>query len=213
MSSAAEPAQTLAEFLKSAGSGGGDGDENGGSGETGGGENDLGAAAAEVSAWLVERVCDASPSSPSPSSSSASLASLIDEVASSLHSGGRDARVLDAGVFDWAPKVLGAADGGEADEQKNRADGDVVDRDRAPSASSSSSMSSSPVVAAAVHRLASALAAHLSPREALALFSAEIASAHGQKRCEEFSSSFPLVFFFPHLAAQKNLVTETKRKK
>ena len=194
MSSAAAPPpspQTLAECLKNAGGGGGDD----GGGDRG--RDDLGAAAAEVSAWLVERVSsfsDASPSSSSPSpSSSASLASLIDEVASSLISGGSNARVLDAGVFDWAPKVLGAADGGEAEKEKNKVDGDV-DRDRATSTSSSSS---SPV-AAAVHRLASAMAAHLSPREALALFSAEMASAHGEKRyAKSFLFSFPFFSFPP----------------
>lgn len=200
MSSAAEPhspPQTLAECLKSAGGGGGGGGgDDGGGGDRGLLDDDLGAAAAEVSAWLVERVSSFSDASPSPSSS-ASLASLIDEVASSLVAGGRDARVLDAGVFDWAPKVLGAADGREAGKEKNNVDGDV-DRDRAPSTSSSSSSPSA--VAAAVRRLASAMAAHLSPREVLALFSAEMASHHGQKRCEEFScfrfiSSFPPVFF------------------
>lgn len=199
MSSAAEPhspPQTLAECLKSAGGGGGGGGgDDGGGGDRGLLDDDSGAAAAEVSAWLVERVSSFSDASPSPSSS-ASLASLIDEVASSLVAGGRDARVLDSGVFDWAPKVLGAADGREAGKEKNNVDGDV-DRDRAPSTSSSSPSA----VAAAVRRLASAMAAHLSPREVLALFSAEMASHHGQKLCEEFSlfrfiSSFPVFFSF-----------------
>ena len=132
-----------------------------------------------VVAWLVERVSNFSNPLPQSSSSSASLASLLDEVASILRSGGRNAQVLDAGVFDWAPKVLGAADGEAAEKKKVdiTVDGD---RDRAPSTSSLSS-SSSPV-AAAVHRLASALAAHLSPREALALFSAEMSSTRGQGR-------------------------------
>jgi len=165
------PPQTLAECLKSAGGSG-----DGGGGDGGG---DPGAAAAEVAAWLVERVLNFSIPLPQSSSSSASLASLLDEVASSLRSGGRNAQVLDAGVFDWAPKVLGAADGEAAEKKKVDVTVDG-DRDRAPSTSSLSSLSSP--VAAAVHRLASALAAHLSPREALALFSAEMSSTRGQGR-------------------------------
>ena len=164
----ASPPQTLSECLKSAG-GGDDG---------GGGDDDPGVAAAEVAAFLVERV--SSLSDASSSSSSASLASLLDEVASSLRSGGIDALILDAGVFDWSPKLLGVADEGEAAEEKEKADiADDGDRDRAPSTSLSSSPSP---VAIAVHRLASALAAHLSPREALALFSAEMASTRRQAR-------------------------------
>ena len=159
ISAAVHPPQTLAELLveatKSCGS------DDGG--------KDPGAAAAEVADWLV----DASSSSSSPRPPPASLVSLLDEVASCLRAGGGYARVLDAGVFDWAPKVLGAADGegGEKVDASDDVNGDRY-QERPPSLS----------LRLAVHRLASAMASHLSPREALALFSAEMASAHGHDR-------------------------------
>lgn len=166
-SAAAHPSQTLAErLLEAAKSGRGSGGFDDG--------EDPGVAAAEVAAWLVERVSSAPSSdapSSSPSSTLTSLASFLDEVASCLRAGGSGARVLDAGVFDWAPKALGAADG-QGGKKVDASDDVAGDRDRERSQSSSLSL--------AVHRLASALASHLSQREALALFSAEMASAHVQ---------------------------------
>jgi hypothetical protein len=175
MNSAASP-ETLAECLRRSAAGGGSGGEGEGQG-SGGDDADLGVAAAEVAAWLVERADESSSPSSSSSSSASSLASLLDELSSCLRSGGRRARVLDAGVFDWAPKLLGVADGvekareEEKDEEKKEQIDAVVDRDQMPSSSS--------LLSAAVHRLARALAEQLSPREALALFSAEMSSPIG----------------------------------
>lgn len=153
----------------------------GGFGDSGsGGDDSAGAAAAEVAAFLIERVSE----NENASSSSRSLSCLLDDISSFLSAGGEDASILDAGVFDWAPKVLSV--GGNVFD----GDGDGDDQHRQPSSSSSSSLH------LAVRRLATTLATHLSPREALALFSAEITSSSSYHGGEDEERYVFQSFFF-----------------